>query len=88
MITCQCVNKSIKVACVDLVSKLSRENVTVENDGLRGSSTAGLQGKAKRDNSQARTKRSYNILFKWKGRFVVLPTGFGKVLFTEACLCL
>ena len=66
------------------MSKLSRENITVENDGLRGSSTAGLQGKTKGDNSQARTKRSYNIPFKWKGHFVVLPTGFGKVLFTEA----
>ena len=70
------------------MSKLSRENVTVENDGLRGSSTMGLQGKAKQDSSQARTKGSYNIPFKWKGCFVVLLTGFGKVLFTEACLCL
>ena len=52
-----------------LVSKLSRENVSVENGGLRGSSIAGLKGKAERDNSQARTKRSNNIPFQWKGRF-------------------
>ena len=51
-----------------LVSKLSRENVSVENGRLRGRSIAGLQGKAERDNSQARTKRRNNIPFQWKGR--------------------
>ena len=51
--------------CVFSVKTLAgkREN------GLRGSSIAGLQGKAERDNSQARTKRSNNIPFQWKGHF-------------------
>ena len=65
-----------------LVSRLSRENVSVETGTLQGSSIAGLQGKAKRDNSQARTKRSDNIPLKItsnrKDVFAVLPTGFGK----------
>ena len=40
------------------------ENVSVENARLRGSSISGLQGKAKRDSSQAETKRSNNIPLK------------------------
>ena len=67
-----------------LVSKLLRENVSVENGGLRGSSTAGLQGKAEQDNSQAGTKRSNNIPFQCKDVFVVLPTGFGKSLIYQS----
>ena len=67
-----------------LVSKLLRENVSVENGGLRGSSIAGLQGKAEQDNSQAGTKRSNNIPFQWKDVFVVLPTGFGKSLIYQS----
>ena len=43
LITCQSVNKSIKVGCVYSVSKLSRENVSIENGGLRGGFVAGLQ---------------------------------------------
>ena len=80
-IICQSVDK---VACVYLhvESKLSRENISVKNGRLRGSSIVGLQGKAKQDNSQARTKRSYNIPFKWKMPYYQLV--LVKVLFTKA----
>ena len=44
--------------------------------GLGGSSITALQGKAKRDNSQARTKRSNNIPFQWKGRFCCATNWF------------
>ena len=66
------------------MSKVSRENVSVENGGLRGSSIAGLQGKAEQDNSQARTKRSTNIPFQWKGRFCRTTAGFGKSLIYQS----
>ena len=60
------------------------QSVSIENGGLRGGSVAGLQRKAKRFNSQARTKKAIISLLNGKDVFAVLPTGFGKSLIYQS----